>query len=116
MNCVFLMISNVGNMDQLFLKFIRILENTGHWRYRIKKGLVYDLKTKRFIEKEFNVSFNEEYDKTIIDDVLEMTSKKSAFELVNITHNQKPWMDYHVPGKKVIIPKKSMFSYFGVNR
>lgn len=62
--------------------------------------------------KFFNDIEIDKEDKKIIDDVIRMAKDYSDFELVNITHNQKPWTDAIKGGNKTIIEKEEMRGYF----
>lgn len=73
---------------------------------------VYDLNTGEFVKKAWEFKFDHKKHKNLVDTILNGLSKYSAYQLVDITHNQKPWKEYYEPFSQNVIPKKRMRSYF----
>lgn len=48
----------------------------------------------------------------VIDELLDHFSEYTANELVEITHNQDPWLMHYRPNRNAVIPKKSIKEYF----
>lgn len=53
-----------------------------------------------------------DYEKNIVDPVIEQKSKLSAWELVQKTHSERPWKDTYNKGK--IITNEKMREYFAI--
>lgn len=51
-------------------------------------------------------------DRKIINDMVDQCSKYSARDLVEITHNQAPWMNTYRKGWNNIISKECIYDYF----
>lgn len=52
-------------------------------------------------------------DRSLVDGIVDECSKYSATALVDITHNQTPWIDaYNAPGYNNIISTESIYKYF----
>lgn len=78
-----------------------------------REDIVYPLDM--FID---SVSEIEKDDRDIIDDVLERSKNIPTIELVNMTHNEAPWIDAYNRGKAGftnIISKENILEYFSKN-
>lgn len=51
-------------------------------------------------------------DQKLVDGIVDECARYSASDLVEITHNQSPWMDAYVPGSNNVISKESIKRYF----
>lgn len=51
-------------------------------------------------------------DKSILDNVIDECSKYSTSELVEITHNQTPWIKAYESGRNTVIEPSSIKEYF----
>lgn len=64
------------------------------------------------VKKEFLDNIIKDEDKTIIDLVVDKFAKYPAMELVEITHRQTPWIKAYEKGRRTIISKDAIRSYF----
>lgn len=60
----------------------------------------------------YNDSMINQKDKEKINQIIEITAKYSATDLVNITHNQAPWKKAYIPYQNNIISLESIKGYF----
>ena len=60
----------------------------------------------------FNDDVILEYDKELIDSVVDKFSEYSASDLVRLTHNQQPWIDAYSKNKNNEISRKAIEDYF----
>ena len=61
---------------------------------------------------EYNDDMISEYDKKIISNLVDEFAKYSTTSLVNITHQQSPWLDVYQYGRNNIITNEAIRSYF----
>lgn len=58
----------------------------------------------------------QESDRELVDDIVDQCTKYSAATLVEITHNQTPWLEaYNKPGHNNIISNRSIRQFFMEN-
>lgn len=65
-----------------------------------------------FKNKKYNDNFIDEYDKDLINYLVDECNKYRASELVDITHKQEPWLENYESGVNNIIDKASLKNYF----
>ena len=58
---------------------------------------------------EGNIAYN---DKLVINAIIDVCSKFTASQLVDITHNQTPWMEAYSFGRDCVITKNSIKKFF----
>lgn len=51
-------------------------------------------------------------DRKLVDGIIDECAQYSASDLVEITHNQSPWMDAYIPGRNQEILPQSIKKYF----
>lgn len=64
------------------------------------------------IGRVVNTAVISEADQELINGVVDECSRYSASALVDITHNQSPWVDAYVPGCNNVISQRSIRDYF----
>lgn len=62
--------------------------------------------------KKYTESIIEKNDRILIDEMVEQCKKYSATDLVNITHNQKPWKDAYSRGYNIEITNAAILEYY----
>lgn len=61
------------------------------------------------VGKSIRLGFEEE---RLIDGIVDECAKYTASQLVEITHNQTPWMKAYIPGMNRVISKEAIRDYF----
>lgn len=65
-----------------------------------------------------NISNDEErpyindFDKKLIEAVVDIFAEWSAPDMTKLSQDQKPWYDYYMPGKENVIPAEAIKEYF----
>lgn len=77
-----------------------------------ERDIVFDRKSSSFVFVKFELKYQSEEDKKIVDDNIEFAKKLTVFDLVEITHKQKPWLTHYRVGQSNVIPKEDIRNYF----
>lgn len=63
-------------------------------------------------KKKWDYELISECDRNLINEMVDACSNYSATELVDITHNQKPWQQSYVKGLNNVIDNNSIYNFF----
>ena len=79
----------------------------------IESYLVIDKKNfLNSIFRRYKDPFENDEDRALVDEMIEECSQFTAAQLVDITHNQKPWKAVYVRNMNNTITKTSIYEYF----